>query len=746
MAITVKLNATGSAWPTSGTPTNANSGLLIDVGTTDGGTPQAGTFTPWSTATRRDTQPSGVTSASFVELSSTGFCAQTILQASVSDANFATGVMQDYWIQFKLQSAYDEATPTPPNNTTEEVYEVLDAGALGSADNLFALRVNSRNNNGYAPGLYLTCVAQNVTSANLNPSGIPTGGGSTYPMSHLRLDEWYNVKVWMKTASDAVTNDGKLRIWFNDVMVFASDVANTWWDATSKQRWRFLQMLLGYGGITGIRPRYAGPIRVRVMDEADIEAPDQTYWQANTDLDYSLRRHWSARHTGYGTPWTISGALAASVPARGTNYSSGGTQPGSSYLAIPVTAGNGVNLDTPNIWDGSTCDPRDSESGLTHVVFQDIMAATGAAVTGTVYTSNNTDPIVTWQVDATAGKFYVNGAEVYTGLSDSIRWKVIVTIGGGRCTVVLQDQTSNSFSATSCRSADYAYQNGYTDGSAIGKARMVAVGASSETVHLGSVSVYARLDSPLVNSYWSANAGSTPAYQCLGQRYGQNFNQHQDGTVPGGYDPVPYAGGITGIDMGLNMALSGAKLSEFVTHVMPTISTIRGVRWFLIGDDVNDIPASGAIVNFANAWDAANTIVERKMDVIEWGISRGHKFYVGDSLNLADSGSTFNGAANSYRRKVPGMVTQLMLARLARLGNTRGNVFYTPTQWAIDGNATTIDASDGVHPASGYDTKVIRAAHDSSVNITDMPGWNTDGSVARESGRSQNGMILGMIG
>jgi hypothetical protein len=737
MAITVKLNQTGAGWATSGTPTNATLGLLVDVGTTDGGTPQAGTFTPWSTATRRDTQPSGVTSASFVELSSTGFCNQTILQDSVTDSDFATGVMMDYWMQFKLHSAYDEATPTPPNNTIEELWEVTDGGAGGTGGALFYLRANSRNVVGFAPGVYLTVAGQTLAAADWNAASLRAGAGTTIPTGNLKLDEWYRVKVWMKRSATTSSNDGKLRVWINDVMIVSTDVADAFWAASpTQQRYTFLRMFNGWGGITGIRLRYAGPVRVRVMDEADIEAPDQSHWEANTELDYSLRRHWSAKYTGYGTPWTISGALAASVPARGTNYSSSGVQPGGSYLAIPVTAGNGVNLDTPNIWDGSTCDPRDSESGLTHVVFQDIMAAAGAAITGTVYTSNNTDTIVTWQVDATAGKFYVNGAEVYTGLSDSIRWKVICTIGGGRCTVTLQDQTSNSFSATSCRSADYAYQNGYTDGAAIGKARIVPVGASSETIHVGAVSVYARLDAPLVNSYWSADAGSTPAYQCLGQRYGQNLNQHDDSTVPGGYDPVPYAGGITGIDMGLNMALSGAKLSEFVTHVMPTISAIRGVRWFLIGDDVNDIPASGAITNMANAWDAANTIVDRKETVISWAIARGHQVYVGDSLNLANA-STFAGAANSYRRKIPGMVAQLLLARLSRLSNTQGKVFYVPTQWAVDGNDTSIAPGD-IHPANGYDTKVIRAAHDSSVNITDMPGWSTDGSVDSTSSSSNS--------
>jgi len=745
MAITVLKNETGSAWPTSGTPTNANSGLLIDGGTADNAISQAGTFNAWSTASRRDTQPANVTSASFVELSSTGTCFQTILQASVTDADFMTGVMMDYWVQFKLQSAYSESTPTPPNNTIEEIWEVLDAGTGGSADNLFALRINSRNIKGFAPGLYLSCVAQSVTSANLNPSGIPTGGSSSYPASHLRLDEWYNVKVWMKAASTTSANDGKLRIWFNDVMVFATDVGDTLWAASSPQRWRFLQALTGFGGVTGLRVRYAAPIRVRVMTEADIEAPDQSYWQANTDLNYSIRRHWSAKHTGYGTPWTISGALAASVPARGTNYSSGGVQPGSSYLAIPVTAGNGVNLDTPDVWDGSTCDPRDSSTGLTHVVFQDIMPAAASSITGRVFTANNTDEIINWQIDASGGTFSVNGVEVYTGLSDNIRWKVIVTIGGGRCTVTLQDQTSTSFSSTSMRSADYAYQSGYIDGDPIGKARILPVGSSSETVHVGSVSVYARLDAMMVDSYCSANAGSTPAYQCLGQRIGQNFNQHADATVPGGYDPIPYTGGLAGIDFAICAALSGAKLSEFITNVVPQISAIRGVRWFLFGGVVNDIPASGSITTMANAWDAAYTIADREVSFIRWATARGHKVYITDGWNLADSGSTFNGAANLYRRKIPGMVATIIKAAIADGRFPNGLVSYIPTDWAVDGNATSID-SDGVHPASGYDSYQVRAFHDAYANVPSLPGFNADGSVTRNASGSGLSMIESMIG
>jgi len=747
MAITVLKNETGAAWPTSGTPTNANSGLLIDAGTTDGGTPQAGTFNAWSTATRRDTKPDNVTSASFVELSSTGFCFQSILQASVTDGNFASGVMMDYWIQFKLQSAYDEATPTPPSNTIEEIVEVGDfdtgGGSGGTSNYLFYLRANTRNTNGFAPGIWLSAGGQ--SSATFNGSLSQGGAATTIPCWPLKYDEWYHLKFWMKTSTDASSNDGKVKIWINDVLLFSSTNADAWWSSTTKNRWRFLQALLGFGGITGVRMRYAGPVRVRVVPEADLEAPDQSYWQANTDLDYSLRRHWSAKHTGYGSPWTISGALSASVPAVGTNYSAGGVQPGGSYLAIPVTAGNGVNLDTPDVWDGSTCDPRDSSTGLCHVVFHDIMAATGAAVTGRVYAENNTDEIVNWQIDASAGEFFVNGASVYTSLTDSTRWKVIVTIGGGRCTVTLQDQTDDSFTTTSMRSADYDYQSGYTDGSAIGKCRMTPVGASSETVHIGSVSVYARLDAMMVDSYCSADAGSNPAYQCIGQRIGQNFNQHADATVPGGYDPVPYTGGFTGIDFAINAALSGAKLSEFIANVVPQISAIRGVRWFLMGGVVNDIPASGAITNMANAWAAASTIAAREVTFIRWATARGHRVYVTDGWNLADSGSTFNGAANSYRRKIPGMVATMVKAAIADGRFPNGLVSYIPTDWAVDGNATSID-SDGVHPASGYDTKQARAFHDGYANVGGLPGWNADGSVTRKATGSGLSMIESMIG
>lgn len=743
MAITVLKNETGSAWPTSGTPTNANSGLLIDGGTADNAISQAGTFNAWSTASRRDTQPANVTSASFVELSSTGPCFQAILQSGVTDGNFADGVMMDYWIQFKLQSAYSESTPTPPSNTIEEIVEVGDFGSGGTADYLFYLRANTRNTKGFAPGIWLSAGGQ--SSATFNGSLSQGGASTTIPCWPLKYDEWYHLKFWMKTSASASSNDGKVKIWINDVLLFSSTNADAWWSATSKQRWRFLQGLLGFGGITGVRMRYAGPIRVRVVPEADIEAPDQSYWQANTDLNYSLRRHFSAKHTGYGSPWTISGALSAAVPAVGTNYASGGTQPGGSYLEIPLTAGNGVNLDTPDIWDGSTCDPRDSSTGLCHVVFQDIMPATASSITGRVFTANNTDEIINWQIDASGGTFSVNGVEVYTGLSDSIRWKVIVTIGGGRCTVTLQDQTSASFSSTSMRSADYAYQNGYIDGDPIGKARILPVGSSSETVDVGSVSVYARLDAAMVDSYLSADAGATPAYQCLGQRIGQNFNQHADATVPGGYDPIPYTGGFAGIDFAICAALSGAKLSEFITNVVPQISAIRGVRWFLFGGVVNDIPASGSITTMANAWDAAYTIADREVSFIRWAVARGHSVFVTDGWNLADSGSTFNGATNLYRRKIPGMVATIIKAAIADGRFPNGLVSYIPTDWAVDGNATSID-SDGVHPASGYDSYQVRAFHDAYANVGGLPGWNADGSVTRKATGSGLSMIESMIG
>ena len=742
MAITIKSNVSGAAWPTSGTPTNTNTGgavpngLLIDGGTADAAISQTGAFGAWSTATVRDTQPSQVTSTSYVELSSTGTCFQTVLQASVTDADFDTGVMMDYWIQFKLQSTYAEGdgtngNGTPPQNLIQEIAEVQDqtSGDGGTADNLFALRINGRNIKGYAPGVLLLCVAQNVSGANLNSSDMPTGGSSSYPAAHLAVDRWYQLKFWMKRSTGAAANDGKLRIWINDVMIFASDVVDAWWAAGTPQRWRFLQALSGWGGWTGVRVRYAAPIRTRVMTEADIEAPVQTLWDTNTSQNYSLRRNWSAMHTGYGTPWTITGALSANVPARGTKYSTGGVYPGRAYLPIALTAGNGVNLAAPAYWSGvAATDPRDSVSGLTHVVFNDFMPAAGSAITGYVYMSDDTTPIVSVQVDATAGTFSVNGDTIYSGLSDSIRWKVWVTIGGGKCTVGLQNQTSTAYSSSSMRCADYAYQGGFTDGSAIGITKIIAVGASPETVHVSGISGYARLDIPLADSYVTADAGSTPALQCEGQRIGQNFNQHSDGTVPGGYDPVPYTGGITGINFAINGALSGEKLSKFYSTVVPHIGSIRGVRWFIFGADVNDIPGSGTITSMALAWAAAETIAETKVNFINWALSRGHKVFITDGWNLRDAGVVFNGAANMYRRKVPGMVHDILKTRIAQLNNVRGNLFYTPTQWAIDGNADSI-STDGVHPTAGFDTNIARAMHEAYANVSTVPGWNTDGSI-----------------
>lgn len=746
MAITVKSNVTGAAWPTSGTPTNANTGgavpngLLIDGGTADAPIGQAGSFGAWNPLVLRDRKPAQVTAASFVELSGTGTAFQAVLEASVTDADFTTGVMMDYWIQFKLESAYDEATPTPAHLTIQELVEVLDAGTGGSNDNLFTLRINSRNVKGYAPGVLLSCAGQNSSAASFNSGDVPTGGSNTFPQAHLALDRWYRVKFWMKRASNGTANDGKLRVFVNDVLLFASDTLDSFWNASSPQRWRFLQGFSGWGGWTGVRLRYTAPIRVRVMDEADIEAPDQTLWDINTTLGFSLVRNWSALWTGPGSPWTVTGALAASVPKIGTKYSTGGVYPGSSYLPIPLTAGNGVTLTSPAYWAGdASTDPR-GPNGLTHIVFNDIMAATASAITGRVFRADNTTEIVNFQVDAANATFSVNGNVVYSGIPDSVRWKVWITIGGGRCTVGLQNQTMTApFSTTYMRCADYAYQGGYVDGLPIGTSSITPQGSSTETVQVAGISGYRKLDACLVDSYMSADAGSVPAFQCAGQRIGQNFNQHSDGTVPGGYDPIPQAGGIVGINFAICAALSGGKLSNFVSEVLPQIGAMRGVRWFLFGGDVNDIPASGSVPSMAAAWSVAEALVETKISFVQWAVARGHEVYITDGWNLRDSGSTFNGAANGYRRKIPGIVRDIMSVRIREISGS-GLVTYLPTGWAVDGNAVSID-TDGVHQPNGYDTEAARAAHDAYANVRTVPGWNSDSTVRKSGGGGSSSVV-----
>ena len=726
MTITTINSVDGSSWLTSGAVSTGNLGLTISGG--DGFVAGAGTFTAWDSGDVKTTRPHWSSSASYVvwsnSFSSKGafeFCSYSAASSYLALAG--SGVETTMGVQFRLTSFAEDTTPA--HNSTRYLTSTTDVG--GSGDLPFQVKMLFYNVEGFKPGILLSFYGQSSASASL--ADVPGGGDSSRPMAHMELDRWYLVRQRYQPPSGVDAKDGQYYLWINDVLVLKStnidgDFNNFGYSGS------FLAALYQFGSsLTGVSLCTCGPIAAKAVPNADMYANGITRpWTRNTTAGKDLRRRWHPYFVGAGTPWTTSGSLSLPASKTGTRYSTGGTYCGKSYCPISATSGNSITFTTPNIWDGNAEDtPFDSTSGLCHVSFDDAMVAASSTATGTIYASDNTTALITWSLNANTGIFAVNGSTVYSSLSDSIRWQVVVTLGGGVATVWLHDQTADTKTATMIRNAEYACS--YVDGDAIGKATVQLTGGATETVHMGGISVHSQLTIAVGDSYTSADAGSTPAFQCTGQRLGMYWNCGQDGTFADSYEPVPYAGGIAGVCIGLNEARSGAKLSETIAYILPQITAARGVRWLMMAYDVNDIPASGSVTTIAAAWAAAEVIAERKITFAQWVIDHGHKAIISDAFNLRDTGAIFNGTANYFRRKVPAMVSRILDVRLRELVGTEGVITFVPSAALIDGNADVI-STDGVHGQLAYERQTVRGIHDTAANLASLPGFESDGTVS----------------
>ncbi len=748
MTITTINSVDGSSWLTSGAVSTDNLGLTISGG--DGFVAGTGTFTAWDSSDVKTAKPHWSNSASYV-IWSNSFAAKGAFEfcsyasATASLALNGSGVETTMGVQFRLTSFAEDSTPA--HISTRYLTSVTDFG--GTGDLPFQISLRFYNVGGFKPGILFGFYGQSSASATF--ADVPGGGNLYRPMAHMELDRWYQVRQRYQPPSGVDAKDGQYYLWINDVLVLKStnidgDFNNFGYSGS------FLAALYQFGAsLTGVSLCTCGPIAVKTVPNADMYATGITRpWTRNTTAGKDLRRRWHTYFVGAGTPWTTSGGLSLPASKTGTRYSVGGTYCGKSYCPVSATSGNSITFTTPNIWDGNAGDtPFDATSGLCHISFDDIMVGTQSNAYGVIYASDNSTPLVTWTIDASAATFSVNGSTVYSSLPDSTHWQVVVTIGGGVATVYLHDQTTASKTATMLRCAEYACS--YVDGAAVGKTAVQFTGGATEDIHMGGVSAYSQLTILVGDSYVSANAGSTPAFQCTGQRLGMYWNCGQDGTFADSYEPVPYAGGIAGLCIGLNEARSGSKLSETISYILPQITAARGVRWLMMCFDVNDIPASGSVTTMAAAWAAAEVIAERKITFVQWAIARGHKIIMTDSFNLRDAGAVFNGTSHYFRRKVPGMVSRILDVRTRQISSTRGKLLFLPSAVMLDGNEDMI-STDGVHPnvngvgqAMG-ERQAVRAIHDTYASLSSLPGFNPDNTVQRSSGKSSAGMFLGMVG
>ncbi len=727
MAITTIKSVDGSAWLTSGSVSSANLGLTISAG--DGYANGAGAFNAWDSSDPKTTKPHWSDSASYVVWSSSfasAGCFEFCSYASASSylATGGNGVEIAFGLQLRL-SSFTEST-TPANDSLRQLSRILDFG--GSGQYIFSVQINTRNVEGFAPGWYIgwdsTFTVNNPTAVIADVQG---GGNTSYPNCHLAFDRWYHVRQRYVPPTASDSRDGQYYLWINDVLVMKS--LNIDGDlATASRVGAWLAALYSWGSsLTGVEICTCGPVWAKTYPSSDHTSTNVMTrpWTINTTQSFDLRRNYHAYFSGTGSHWTTSGAI--SVPATGTRISTSGVYPGVAYFPLTGTAGQGATLDTPSIWGGNSADTPFGADGVTHITWNGLMAGAASFITGTLYAADNTTELFNFQVDAANNLFYVNGVSTGYTVKDSHWYRVTAQLTSGSVSFVVNEVTNDTIESGIAFSTSTTCA--YTEGSAIGKARIVATEGSTEQMRVMGITVAARNTVCVGDSYSSANANSaSPEYHCTAQRMGLYWNASADGTIPAGYDPVAYAGGISGLNIATNFARSGSKLSEFMTHIKPALASMRPSRLLVMAYDVNDIPAS--VLTNAAAWTEAETIAQRKVDFCRWAAGAGHTVIITDGFNLRDAGSLFNGTSNYWRRKIPLMVQAILPQMIREAGFPRGRVTYLPSHAFVDGNADSI-STDGVHGTTTYERQAVRAIHDAKAATGSLPGFNTDGSIER---------------
>jgi hypothetical protein len=223
---------------------------------------------------------------------------------------------------------------------------------------------------------------------------------------------------------------------------------------------------------------------------------------------------------------------------------------------------------------------------------------------------------------------------------------------------------------------------------------------------------------------------------------GQYFNQATDATVPGGYDCIATEGGMRGIDICLNLSLSGSRLSESETHIWPQLSGCPDIHGVLICGVVNDVTAATA--SHAAALAAAATIAERQCKFADLCVNSGGTCWFIDAPSIVNG----TGAYTEFATRVPGLVADIMPQKLRDRRYAPGKVDHSRIRGLMQADYDYIDA-DGIHPSGSTafgDREMVRLAHASISIAGSMPGNNADGSVGRESRGGSSGPIGSVVG
>ena len=687
-----------------------------------------GTYYAWNTQ-GDDPQPVWATSPGYFELNSgvighfVEFIANSALTALTSGQQ--DGLEITFGLGLAINGAYVSGSNpgNAPTLSTSIINQTIDTGGSGAETN-FQMGLTARNSAGFHPGWGVDMALLAVGTETVS---YPVGGGtSAIPAMMLSYGDMAKIRIHWDRASSDVATDGTVMIFVNDVLMHKSTGASLYVTAQG-----YLARLCGIGSgygtaLTGTKIRYCGPIMVRTVPNADLDATLSPPWSINTTRNYDLRRWYAAKFANvsgstYGAPWTISGT--ATLPSVGTAYSSTGTIPGRSRFVIAGTSSQTFSIVTnAPVWTGGVTDDPRGEDGRVWYRFTDIYGANNCDITATIV--GNSGTLHTVQVKTSTTSLVVDGVTLNASLAASKRFEVFLGIGVGNTCVFLHEVTSDNFAATTLKR--YSVSNTWT-GASLGTVTIAGTFSGSVSAEVGSFGAYSRFRFYAVDSYMAAEANAlTPKLHGLGSRSSSYMGQGQDITVPGGYDPLPYGNdGLVGYSVCALFARSGNRLSQFMTYLAPELTGSPAIHGILYCGVCNDVTQANATYDATYA-DAV-TIADRQIDFIDLVTSTSGTCAIVDAPNI-ETGSG-SGAWTTRAMTVPGIVATLMPELIRQQNYPNGRVRHIQARMIYHANDSVMDA-DGIHMDTA---QWVINMHDAAVRAEGRTGYNADGSVAGQA-------------
>lgn len=730
-------------------PTYASTGLYFSTSDSAPGnaslitlaatTAARGTYYAWGTF-GDDAKPVGATGPGYIEFPA-GVSNQFVeflaagIYSGLTAAQLQDGFEVSFFLSLVTSGAYAKDT-SPVNNGTGIFAQTIDTG--GGAETNSQFRVLTRNRGGFTPGwgVDIASLATPTETIALNVAG----NSADNPAMMLSFGSFAKIRInWQRATTNTDTN-GIASLYVNDVLVArytAADIFVT----TAGFLARLVGIGSGYTALTGVKIRYAPPIMVRTVPQADLDLAPR--WDKNTSDNRDLRRWYAAlfANTGstFGGPWNLTGT--ATLPSTGTAYSTSGNNPGRSRFVIAGTVGQTFNLQTVgDIWTGGAADRITGENGYAWIRLSDIYHGNNCNISIDI-TGNPGPSLHSIQLNSSTNSLIVDGVTKQTGLATSTRFEIIVGIKPGSQTyVLLHDVTAASKTSTKLR----VYTTpGTWDGTAVSGVVVAGTFTGSASAEIGGIGVYARCRTIECDSFVVAQAtGTSPALMTPSQRMGAYFNQASDATVPGGYDCVPLEGGYSGIDICLCLALSGARLSESETNIWPQLQTVPDIHGVLICGVVNDVTAATASHEVAVA--AASVIAERQCKFADLCVRSGATCIIIDAPSVGATAAGYT----EFAVRVPGIVADQMPQKLRDRRYASGKVSHSRIRGLMRGDYDYLSV-DEIHPSGSTafgDREMVYLAHVSRDIAPAMPGNNADGSVGRDSGGGASGPVGSVIG